>query len=210
MEKKFYPNIEYNKSKKRSGLILSILLFVLMAGPASVFVATKQYEFASFFGIFLIFPIFLIPTIIKNYPTKYEPVVIIKDREIFIDKTTVKFKDVNLITVTIELPASKLDSENDALLEKVKKEKPENVYFGNLDVIVKDANGKSKILYSHIENVIDALETLLSSGLKHYKIIYNIKRKSVTCEYDIRKQFALEKEQSLQSTSAKNRRKQLL
>ncbi len=210
MEKKYYPNLEYNKSKRRTGLIMSILLFILMAGPTSVFVATKQYEFAWFFGIFLIFPIFLIPSIIKNYPIKNEPSVIIKDKEIYIDKVNAKYKDVTLINVTIELPSSKLDSENNALLEKVKSEKPENVYFGNLDIVWKDAKGKKRVLYSHIENVIDALETLLSLGLKHYKITYSIKKKSVTCEYDIRKQFALEKEKTLQSTSVKNRRKQLL
>ena len=210
MEKKYYPNIEYNKSKRRTGLILSVLLFVLMAGPTSVFVATKQFEFALFFGIFIIFPIFLVPMIIKNYPLKNEPQVIIKDKEVFIDKVNAKFKDITLIRVTIELPASKLDSENVATLEKFKTEKPENVHYGNLDIVWKDAKGKSRVLYSHIDQVIDALETLLSLGLKHYEITYNIKRKSVKCEYDIRKQFAIEKEKSLQSTSLKNRKKQLL
>ena len=210
MEKKYYPNLEYNKSKRRTGLILSILLFVLMAGPASVFVATKQYEFALFFGVFLIFPIFLVPTIIKNYPIKNEPAVIIKDKEIYIDKINAKFKDVTMINVTIELPSSKLDSENNALLEKVKTEKPENIYFGNLDIVWKDANGKKRVLYSHIENVIDALETLLSLGLKYYKINFTIRKKSVICEYDFRKEYALKKEKSLQSTTVKNRRKQLL
>ncbi len=210
MEKNYYPNIEYNKSKKRSGLIFSVLLFVLMAGPTSVFMATKQYEFASFFAVFLLLPFILIPSILKNYPTKNKPIIVIKDKEMFIDKVNAKYKDITLIMVTIELPASKRDSENDALLEKVKTEKPENIYCGNLDVMWKDAKGKKRVLYSHIDNVIDALETLLSLGNKHYEITYTIRKKSVKCEYDIRKHQAVEKEKSLQSTSIKDRKKQLI
>lgn len=210
MEKNYYPNIQYNKNKKRTGLIFSILLLVVMLGPTSLFFSTGQMDFAAIFGMFLLLPIFLIPSIIKNYPTKNEPIVIIKDKEMFIDKVTAKYKDVTLIKVTIELPASKLDSENDALLQKVKTEKPENVYFGNLDIVWKDAKGKKRVLYSHIDNVIDALETLLSLGLKHYEINFTIRKKSVKCEYDIRKEKALEKEKTLQATSVKDRKKQLL
>lgn len=210
MEKNYYANMEYNRRKKNQGVTLSVLLLVFMLGTASVFIATKQYSFVIIFGAVAILPIFLLPSIFKNYPTDNRVMVAIKDREVSMDGTTCKLNNITKIRVTVELPASRLDSENKITLSKVAKEKPEDIYFGNFDLVVKDDMGKKKVLYSHIDNVIDALNTLLSLGVKHYEIHYTIKKQSVICEYDLRKDMAIEKEKSLQSTSKKDRKKQLL
>ncbi len=210
MEKNYYANMEYNRRKKNQGVTLSVLLLVFMLGTASVFIATKQYSFVIIFGAVAILPIFLLPSIFKNYPTDNRIMVAIKDREVSMDGTTCKLNNITKIRVTIELPASRLDSENKITLSKVAKEKPEDIYFGNFDLVVKDDMGKKKVLYSHIDNVIDALNTLLLLGVKHYEIHYTIKKQSVICEYDLRKDMAIEKEKTLQSTSKKDRKKQLL
>ena len=210
MEKKFYANIEYNKRKKSGGITLSMLLVVMMLLTISTFVATKQYTFIAFFAALLLLPAFLIPRIIKNYPTDGRAIVVIKDKEVVMDGTTTKLKDITLIRVTIELPASKLDSENNALLEEMKSQKPNAEFFGNLDLVVKDLKGEKRVLYSHIDNVMQALETLLELGVKHYEILYSVKKKSVKCEYDVKKDIVIQKEKSLTSTSTKDRKKQLL
>ncbi len=210
MEKKFYANIEYNKRKKSGGITLSMLLVVMMLLTISTFVATKQYTFIAFFAALLLLPAFLIPRIIKNYPTDGRAIIVIKDKEVIMDGTTTKLKDITLIRVTIELPASKLDSENNALLEEMKSQKPNAEFFGNLDLVVKDLKGEKRVLYSHIDNVMQALETLLELGVKHYEILYSVKKKSVKCEYDVKKDIVVQKENSLTSTSTKDRKKQLL
>ncbi len=210
MEKKFYANIEYNKRKKSGGITLSMLLIVMLLLTISIFVATKQYEFILIFAALLLLPAFLIPRIFKTYPTDGREIVVIKDKEVIMDNATTKLKDITLIRVTIELPESKLDSENNALLEEMKSQKPNAEFFGNFDLVVKDLKGEKKVLYSHIENVMQALETLLELGVKHYEILYSIKKKSVKCEYDVKKDIVIQKENALTSTSKKDRKKQLL
>ena len=210
MEKNYYANLEYNRRKKNQGIILSALLILFMLGTVSVFVATKQYTFVIPFAAILLLPIFTIPSIFKNYPTDNRVMVCIKDKEITMDNTTCKLKDITKIRVTIELPASRLDSENKQTLEKLVKEKPEDVYFGNFDLVVKDSTGKKKVLYSHIDGVIDALNTLLSLGVKYYEVRYTIKKQSALLEYDMRNDIIVEKEKALQTTSKKERKKQLL
>ena len=210
MEKKFYANIEYNKRKKSSGITLSMLLIVMLLLTISIFVAIKQYEFVLIFAVLLLLPAFLIPRIFKTYPTDGREIVVIKDKEVIMDNATTKLKDITLIRVTIELPESKLDSENNALLEEMKSQKPNAEFFGNFDLVVKDLKGEKKFLYSHIENVMQALETLLELGVKHYEILYSIKKKSVKCEYDVKKDIVIQKENALTSTSKKDRKKQLL
>lgn len=214
MEKKYIANLEYNMKKKRNSLILCGLLFITMAGMMSVFVAVKSYSFVAIFGAFLILPFAILPSIFKTYPTDNRTILTVTDKTVTVGKETYKLKDVTKFRVIITLPYSHIKSENDSALRAARDNKPEDVYYGNLDIVVKDERGKAKVLYTGIDHVIDAAETLISVGVKHYTLSFSIKKQSVECSYDLKKdamfKAAGEKNGQSKPLTEKEKRKQLL
>ena len=210
MNKTYKSNLLYNSTKKRNGIILCILLFLSIGGMMSVFIVKNNMDFVLMTGAFILFPIILFPSIFQMYPTDGRTILTITDKDVTIGKDTVKLKDIVKFQVIIELPVSKLDSENQALLEKMKYEKLEDEWYGNLDIMVKDENGKKKMLYSHIDNVVDAMLTLIKLGIKNYELSYSLKKNKVVSEYDYRKDVLKEIDDSYNAISKKEKKKQLL
>ncbi len=210
MKKEFYANLDYNKSKRKNSLLLSSLLLICILGTISMFIMSKDYLFITFFAVFLVVPFFAIPSTFKNYPIDGKPIVTITDKDITIGKETIKIKDIIRIKCIIELPKSKLDSENKALLEEMKTAKPENIYFGSFDITTKDSKGKIKIVYGHIDNLINAIETAYEVGVKHVKLNYAIKKLTVESEYDFKGELAKAKEKEFQMASKKSKAKHLI
>ena len=136
--------------------------------------------------------------------------VTITDKDITIGKETVKIKDIIRIRSIIELPYSKIESENKILLQEMKTAKPENIYFGSFDITTKDKNGKIKIVYGHIDNLIEAIETAYEAGVKHIKLTYAIKKLTVESEYDFKGELAKAKEKEFQTASKKSKTKHLI
>ena len=83
-------------------------------------------------------------------------------------------------------------------------------WYGNLDIIVKDAKGKNKMLYTHIDNVVDAMLTLIKLGIKNYELSYSLKKNKVVSEYDYRKDVLNEIDQEYNKLSKKDKKKQLI
>lgn len=210
MKKEFYPEINHNRQKRRNAVVLSVLLFVCMLGMISLFLVNKDYPFAVFFALFLFLPVISIPSAFSSYPVDGKPFITITDKDITISKNTVKLKDVIRVKIIIELPASKIDSENLALLDKMKTEKPEDIFYGNFDVIYYDEKGRTRTLYGHIDGVIGALYTALEIGVKNYTLTYSIKKNVVRSEYDFKRDIALKKELENQQASKKQKAKQLI
>lgn len=214
MEKKYIANLEYNIKKKRNSLILCGLLLITMLGMISIFVAFKNYYIIAFFGVFLILPFAILPSIFKTYPTDNRTILTVTDKTVTVGKETYKLKDVTKFRVIITLPYSHIKSENEAALREARDNKPEDIYHGNLDLVVKDARGKAKVLYTGIDHVIDATETLIFVGVKHYTLNFSIKKQTVECAYDLKKdamfKMAGERKQDAKPLTEKEKRKQLL
>lgn len=210
MEKKFYSNLDYNKSKRRSSIILSVLLVICLFGTSSLFFARKEYFFGILFLVPLFIPLMAIPSTFKTFPTSGKPTFIVKDKEIQKGKETFNIKDIVKINITISLPASKLDSENKLTLEKFKKEKPEETFLGDFDIVVKGADNKHKTYYSSIENPIEALTLLLEKGIKHYVLRYTIKKFSVINEFDLKNDIESIKQKEFSNATKKQKNRQLL
>ena len=210
MEKIYKSNLEYNSRKKRNGIILCVLLFLSIGGMMTFFIAKNDMDFILMTGAFLLFPIFMFPTIFTSYPTDGRAILTITDKDVTVGKETYKLKSITQIRVIIELPASKLDSENQKLLEEMKTTKLGDEWYGNLDIIVKDAKGKNKMLYTHIDNVVDAMQTLIKLGIKNYELSYSLKKNKVVSEYDNRKDVLNEIDQEYNKLSKKDKKKQLI
>lgn len=210
MEKIYYSNLEYNRKKKRNGIILCALLFLSLGGLASVFIVKNSVDFGLLFGAFALFPVVLFPAVLQMYPTDGRAILTITDKEVTVGKETVKLSKVTKFRVMIELPASLADSENLKLLEGMKTAKLENEWYGNLDLVVLDAQGKSKMLYTHIDEVVDAMLTLIKLGIKNYEVSFSIRKNKVVSEYDFRKDVLDEIDEEYNSLSKKERKKQLL
>ena len=182
MNKVYKSNLQYNSTKKRNGIILCILLFLGIGGLMSVFIAKQSVDFAIMTGAFILFPIILFPSIFMMYPTDGRAILTITDKDVTVGKETYKLKDVTKFRVIIELPYSRIESENQALLEEMKTAKLEDVWYGNLDIIVKDEKGKSKMLYTHIDNVVDGMLTLIKLGIKNYELSFSLRKNKVVSE----------------------------
>ena len=69
-EKKFYPNIAYNKSQRAKFFTMTILLVLCMGMVIGLMGAIEQIMFAILFGSLLIMVFTLVPSALKNNPIK--------------------------------------------------------------------------------------------------------------------------------------------
>ena len=186
MQKDFYSDIAYNREKRRSSVILNSLLVVVALGTASIFVLNKDWLFMGIFIAVSLLPIALIPISFKNYPIHDKPVITVTDKEITVMDQTVKIKNITKIKVLIELPPCKDDRESIKQLEEIKYIHPGYEVYGNLDMFYIGEDGKKKIAYSHVLNVIEALENMLYVGVKNYSVTYCAKKNTTLSEFDFK------------------------
>ena len=79
----------------------------------------------------------------------------------------------------------------------------------NLDFTVPDAKkGKTKTVYTTVENAYEALVAIYQAGYKHYTIVYSLKKLAKKGTFDIGR-TKTENGQTLASLSKKDRLKQL-
>ena len=88
--------------------------------------------------------------------------------------------------------------------------KPENIYYGNFDVVYRKPDGKVDTLYSHVEDVVEALETVVNYGFKDYELSYAIKKQNVISTYDFRGDYLKQKQEQQNNLSKKQKHKQLI
>ena len=210
MKKEFYSNIEYNRKKRSSCIILSSLLIVVMLGTASIFAGLKDWWYSVIFLAFTLFPILVIPSTMKNFPVDGKPVLVIEDKSITLMGQTLSLKDISSFKVTIELPASRFDSENVKILNEMRSQKPEDIFYGNFDVFYYDSKRKKRMIYSHIEGVIGALETLVELGIKNYSLVYAIKKNVVKSEFDFKSYISNKKQAENNKVAKKKKSRELI
>lgn len=213
MQKKYYPNIEYNRSKRRNFYVTLMLLVVCMGLAIGTMVAIKQFIFAVFFLVILVLMFTLIPSVHKNYPVKADkPHLEIDNKDIICQDKQLKAADIERVIVNVPLgKVSKLDSENKEFLKEMASKLPEEPVFGTLDIELKAGikAKKGEVLYLSLDDCMDALTALVSAGVKHYVIGFSMKKFYEPAQFTITKSET-KKQEKLSDVSTKDRLKQLL
>ncbi len=211
MKKDYFANIEYNRKKRRNSVVLSIILTFILLSMAVVFVANKDYAFAVLFASLVIVPIITLPSGFKNYPVHNNPIISIEKGLIVSNGKAFDIKDINTVTVLIELPSSKIDKDDLKTLEELKTTMPKDEFFGSFDISYYDKKGKPQVEYAYIDHTIGALYYAVECGLKKYAIKFTIKKNTVTNECDLKKKIENDaKENGLNKVSKKARNRQLI
>ena len=212
-EKKFYPNIAYNRAQRTKFFMLTMMLVVCMGLVIGLMVAIDQMMFAILFGAFLIMVFALIPSALKNNPIKPGiPQIVVKGKEVTVQGKTYAGKDIEKVVVTITLsPVSKLASENKEFLKQTAQTYPEEPFLGTVDVYYKKTlhlKRTEEVVYNTVDDCIGALTAMVSAGVKHYKILFTLKKFTEVATFNLKKEDI--KEARLSDVSQKDRLKQLM
>ena len=124
---------------------------------------------------------------------------------------TYRTQDIDLVAVTVMLaPVSKLNDENKKYAEDLAKKYPEEPMLGNVDIRLKKglAQKGQDVIYTTCADCLGACSALVGAGVKHYQIVFNLKKLNVPAEFSITKVET--KKQGLGEISEKERRKQLI
>ena len=212
-EKKYYPDVAYNRSRRNKFYMTLALLVVCMGLSVGAMIAIKQYLFGILFGVIIIFMFTLIPAVHKNYPIKQGvPQLVINNKEIIACGKTLKHSDIEKVIVNVPItPISKIESENKAHLAEWAAEMPDGDVFGNIDILLKQGPNikKGETLYVTVDNCLGALTDLVSAGVKHYRIGFSMKKYYEEAKFSITKN-EIKKQANLSDVSAKDRLKQLI
>ena len=209
--KSFYPNVQYNKGKKRKFLILYAVTMILLTGLFSIyFVQDPKGIFTWIVALGALMFTMLLPGVMRAYPTKGLPIIEIDDKVItYGGKFKVELKDIvkakiNVMVVT----SSKYKAEIEEELKYVAANLEDDEYFGDVDLIIKGEK-KEEQLYATVMDCVGALQALIDFGVKEYEI--NV----FSGKYNVKSNYKLYKTQStdndgIEKLSKKDRIKQLL
>ena len=212
-EKKFYPNIAYNKTQRTKFFTMTILLVLCMGMVVGLMVAIDQIMFAILFGSLLIMVFTLIPSALKNNPIKPDVAqIVVKGKEVTVHGKTRPTKDIEKVVVTITLsPVSKIASENKEFLLETAKTYPEEPFLGTVDVYYKKSlhlKKSEEVAYTTVDDCIGALNAMVSAGVKHYKILFSLKKFTEPATFSLKKEES--EKPRLTDVSQKDRLKQLM
>ena len=178
--KKFYPDVEYNRKERRKTIFLASALIVLLGGMSVVTFMGEGGQLSVLMGmlmlVFLVFGISMIPSAFKQYPTKMEPLLEVYPKEIVVCGKRVKPNDILVVRLTITLPTVGTKAQNEEFIEKVSKEEPERNMTADLDFTLRNQTKKDKPVYTTIACAYEALLALYAAGVKHYEILYSMKK----------------------------------
>lgn len=209
--KSFYPNVQYNKSKKRKFLILYAVTMILLAGLFSIyFLQDPKGLFTWIVALGAIMFTMLLPGVMRAYPTKEVALIEIDDKTIvYGGKLKAELKDIIKAKVNVMVQTtSKNKAEIEEELKYVANNLEDDEYFGDVDLIIKGEK-KEEQLYATVMDCVGALQALIDFGVKEYEI--NV----FSGKYNVKSNYKLYKTQSngddsLNKLSKKDRIKQLL
>lgn len=211
-EKNFYPDVEYNKSKRIKFFSLFALLFITLGVSIGAFISINQWWVAIFSMAIIVFIGCFIPQTIKNYPVKKGvPQITVIGRDVKIGGQTFHVQDLDRARVLIELaPVSKIASENKAFVREFASKMPEDECFGTVELSFKPGvNGikKGEVRYAYVNDCLGALTALVDAGLKHYVVGFSMKKIYEQAAFSIKKTEV--KQPKLTDVSQKDRLKQI-
>lgn len=213
---KFYPDIAFNRKERSKTVVMASILILLMGGMGvTILLGGMQNEGGSLSYISgaitlvcVIFAVCMIPSAFKQYPVKEIPLIEIKPRELIVNGTSIKPSDVIEVRLTYTVDAVGKKEDNQKMLESLADKEPPKNTTANVDFYVKEPNGKTKTLYTTVANSYEAIIALFSSGIKHYSIVYAMKKQAIKSTYDLNS-TQLQDGSKLSELSKKQRLKQL-
>ncbi len=217
---KIYPDIAFNKKERRKTLTYGALLLVLMGGMGvSIFVGglknpesgTVGYLMGAIMLIFVIVFLSMIPSSFKQYPVDGKPLIEIFPKEIVINGEKKKISEILEMRLTITLDSVGNKAENEKFVDSLLDKEPEKNVTGNIDFAVKAIGKKgetTKTLYTTVADSYEALVALYQAGVKHYSIVYSLKKIAKTSRYNLG-ETVTEDGVKLSELSKKDRMKQL-
>ena len=213
----FYPDVAFNKKERRKTITLAALLILLMGGFGATIIVgglrnnggTMSFISGALSLVCLVFAVSMIPSAFKQYPVKNVPLIEVKPKEIVVNGTPVKTSDIYQVRLTLTVDSVGKKEDNEKLLNSlIDKEPPRNT-TGNLDFAVKDVkSNKSKTLYTTVTDSYEGLLAIFSAGVKHYEIVYSMKKQAVKSTYNLNSSVAADGTK-LAELSKKERLKQL-
>ncbi len=217
---KIYPDIAFNKKERRKSLTYGALLVILMGGMgATIFIqglnnpetGTMGYLMGAIMLIFVVIFLSMIPSSFKQYPVDGKPLIEIYPKEIVINGERKKISDVLEVRLTITLDSVGNKEENEKFVNSLLDKEPESHITGNIDFAVKHIGKKgetSKTLYTTVADSYEALVALYQAGIKHYSIVYSLKKIAKVSRYNLGETLT-EDGTKLSELSKKDRMKQL-
>lgn len=208
----YYPDIQYNKSKKTKFITLSALLLLCMGLFIGAMVAAEQWWGLLIAVFLLLFIGLLVPSVIKGYPTKAGvPELVVYGHDVTARGKQLRSTDIDKIVVTVLLsPVSNLKSENEKFVKDFAGVFPEDPCFGTVDIYLKPGPKvkKGEAIYLTVEDCMSAAVDLVNAGVKHYSIFFSLKKIYEPARFSLTKK---EKQTAkLSDVSAKDRRKQII
>lgn len=217
---KIYPDIAYNKAQRWKSLVYTLLLAVLMGGMGlTIFIQGLKTPDGNSLGyisgavmlVFLVVIISTLPSTFKQYPVKGDPIIEFDSKEITINGEKKKLSEVLEMRLTITLEQVGNKEANEKYVDSILSAEPPKHVTGNLDFAVKHFGKKgesSKTLYTTVADSYEALVALFSAGVKHYSIVYSLKKISKVSTYNLG-ETTTEDGAKLSDLSKKDRMKQL-
>ena len=185
--KEFFPDVEYNKAKRRKTIPLFALIGVLIGGGGVACFLTEQTTFGIICIFFLAMLAFLIPAILSSNPVKPDAIIKFEGKKVTLyGKETISVSDVIAVSVCIEVPKQGTTrNEMQKALKDIASVKPEEPVFGTCDLVIRNAKGKEEQKYHYVQNCLGALEAFVEAGVKQYRIMYTMNKLNELATYPI-------------------------
>ena len=161
--------------------------------------------------IFVVIFLSMIPSSFKQYPVDGKPIIEITPKAITINGEAKKISDILEVRLTITLAPVGNKEENEKYVDSLLDKEPEKHMTGNVDFAVKAIGKKgetTKTLFTTVADSYEALVALYQAGVKHYSIVYSLKKISKTSRYNLG-EAVTEDGVKLSELSKKDRMKQL-
>ncbi len=212
---KIYADLDFNKKERKKAVLMGVLLAIFLGGLGITMLITSittRDFLSSFMGILSLIIVAVmigsIPASFKQYPITDKPVIEIDGKNLTVNGKTLKIQDVSSVKLTITVAPLQTKAENEKFLEELSVKRPEDGITGNIDFELKNPIDKSKVLYTTVANSFEALVALYMAGIKHYSIVYVMKKEVKECKFDLGN-VELDNGDKLSSLSKKDRLKQL-
>ena len=186
--KEFYPDLQYNKSKRNKYITLLLLSVFFVGGMSAVMIfVLKNLMIGLIMLAVLLLVLLTIPSAFTNYPTKNKPLIEVGETKVRLySKEEYHVSDVLEASVFIDVPSVKGTKEAKfEYLKKIAAKKPEQPVTGACDVLVKTQKGKEETKYNIVSDCLGALQALLDAGVKRYRIIYAMGKLTVKAIYRV-------------------------
>lgn len=202
----FYPNVAYNKSKRRKFLIFFILVALVFASLTALFAIKKNVMLVMIAGFVVLLILLLFPKVLGMYPTKEIPLISIDKKELVVNGMALKLSDIISVNCNAHFQASSIESEEIAKELKAACDNPtEFLYVGDCDITIKGKR-KEEVVYTTINDVVGALQALVNFGVKRYTLAFSYKKFYEISNY----KFVRETTDTMENVSKKERMKQLI